>query len=148
MTLKSSGIRNLGLCFQMHVPLTWNTNVNDEKSDHNAFLERLNKLKDEDIEVHITELDVRIPEPATYAEKLRQADIYEDILQICLDAENCKAFVTWGFTDLHSWVPDISRSMDNPWPECQEAGCESALIFDEIYQPKPAYNSIKELLEQ
>jgi endo-1,4-beta-xylanase len=42
----------------------------------------------------------------------------------------------WGFTDAHSWVP-------SSFP-----GYGAALIFDEMYQPKPAYDALAQGLSQ
>jgi len=52
------------------------------------------------------------------------------MLEVCLSAENCKAFVMWGFTDAHSWIPGFYR------------GYGFALIFDDSYRPKPAYYAL------
>ena len=66
----------------------------------------------------------------------RQAAIYADTLQVCLDAPSCTAFVMWGFSDRHSWIPATFE------------GWDYALIFDEGYAPKPAYSALQEVLAQ
>ena len=86
------------------------------------------------LQVQITELDVRIRGEPT-AEKLdRQADTYREIMETCLAAKDCTAFITWGFTDRHSWIPAF-------W-----TGWGSGLIFDESYRPKPAYGALQQAL--
>jgi endo-1,4-beta-xylanase len=60
----------------------------------------------------------------------RQAEVYRDILRVCLEAPACTALVLWGFTDKYSWVPHFSKADD--W----------ALIFDAEYRPKPAYDAM------
>src|SRR6185369_3521923 len=61
------------------------------------------------LQVHITEMDVRLPEDATgnasTAGLQAQAQAYQRILTICLQNPGCTAFQTWGFTDKHSWIP-------------------------------------------
>ena len=80
--------------------------------------------------VHITEMDIRILDPANEGKLMEQAKIYYDITKVCLESEACQALVLWGFTDKHSWIPWANK------------GYGSALIFDESYQPKPAYNAL------
>jgi len=77
-------------------------------------------------------MDVRIEDPATEEELAEQARIYRDMLEVCLSAQNCKAFVLWGFTDCHSWIPSHIE------------GWNAALIFDKSYRPKPAYYSLRD----
>ena len=79
-------------------------------------------------------MDVRIGSDVSPEKLVRQARIYGDTLGVCLAAENCKAFVVWGVSDRQSWIP---RVMGTP---------DAALIFDENYQPKPAYQALWEEL--
>jgi endo-1,4-beta-xylanase len=81
-------------------------------------------------------LDVRLRTPATLVDLTQQANIYRDMLEACLSADDCTAFVMWGFTDLYSWIPSA-----NP-------GYGSALIFDESYNPKPAYYALIDVLAE
>jgi uncharacterized protein (TIGR03437 family) len=91
------------------------------------------------LQVHITEMDVRIPVDssgnATAANLQTQAQTYQRILTICLQNPGCTAFQTWGFTDKHSWIP-------GSYP-----GFGAALPFDANYQPKPAFNSMISALQ-
>ena len=57
------------------------------------------------LEVHLTELHVRIKGLARPTDLDVQAKIYYDTLNICLSSPNCTAFVLSGFTDRYSWVP-------------------------------------------
>jgi len=79
--------------------------------------------------VQITEMDVKIQDDARSMQvKLdAQASIYRDMLSTCLSVERCTAFVMWGFTDAHSWIPAFTGHPDAP------------LIFDKEYRPKAAY---------
>ncbi|WBB80981.1 endo-1,4-beta-xylanase [Micromonospora sp. WMMD882] len=55
------------------------------------------------------------------------------LLQACLAEPRCLSFTVWGFTDRHSWVPGW---FDDP-PE------GLATLYDENYQPKRAYQTVK-----
>jgi endo-1,4-beta-xylanase len=93
-----------------------------------ANIARLNELG---LEVHITEIDV--PRVSGVSDPdANQAAVYADVLAVCLAAENCPVFVIWGFTDKYTWMP-----LPDSLP----------LIFDEDYQPKPAYEAIFNVLQ-
>ena len=87
------------------------------------------------LEVAITELDDRIS-VANYAANAAlwlgyQAEDYRKMIRECLDNSNCKTILTWGFTDLYSWIPGFTNNVSG-----------YALIFDNSYAPKPAYTSM------
>ncbi|HEY9636836.1 MAG TPA: endo-1,4-beta-xylanase [Coleofasciculaceae cyanobacterium] len=88
------------------------------------------------IEVQFTELDVQIVEATgTWEERLAaQGRVYSDLLRVCLAAQNCTAFMTWGFTDRYTWVNNLTGKVEAP------------LIFDTSYRPKPAYEALKKAL--
>jgi len=91
------------------------------------------------LQVHITELDVKLPVDsngnASAADLQTQAQTYQRILTVCLQNPGCTAFQTWGFTDKHSWIP-------SSYP-----GHGAALPFDASYQPKPAYSAMISALQ-
>jgi len=86
------------------------------------------------LQVHITELDVRVPVDAggnaTPSDLAAQAQRYHDIVSVCLKYPGCTAVQTWGFTDKHSWIPQFYK------------GYGAALPFDKDFKPKPAYASM------
>jgi len=85
------------------------------------------------LQVHITEMDVRIPimnDVAAASDLTAQAATYSRILTVCLQNPACTAFQTWGFTDKHSWIPGTY------------AGFGAALPFDSSYNAKPAVASM------
>jgi endo-1,4-beta-xylanase len=86
------------------------------------------------MDVQITEMDVRIRGEPTERALAQQAAVYGEMMDVCLKARNCSAYVLWGFTDRHSWVPGFF------------SGWGSALIFDDSYAPKPAYETLREVL--
>jgi endo-1,4-beta-xylanase len=125
--LRQRGVPIHGVGLQMHV------RVDDypKPEDVAANMRRLAALG---VEVHISEMDVRIPMPVTEEKLNAQACIYRAMLNVCLSAPNCKSFVLWGFTDKYSWIPEF-------FP-----GYGAGLIFDESYRPKPAYDALVDVL--
>ena len=53
-----------------------------------------------------------------------------------LQQRGCTAFQTWGFTDRYSWIPGYTKGAKG-----------RALLFDQDYLPKPAYNALREVLQ-
>jgi len=100
--------------------------VGQVPGDYQANLQR---FADAGVDVNITELDVRMPTPASQANLQTQADDYRKVVSACLAVTRCTSITVWGVTDKYSWVP-------NTFP-----GQGAALLFDENYAKKPAYNS-------
>jgi endo-1,4-beta-xylanase len=98
----------------------------------------IKRITDLGLQVQFTELDVRLPietgGTAADAALATQAQIYRDIVALCLKYPKCTAIQTWGFTDKYSWVPGSFR------------GTGAALEFDTAYHPKPAYDAIRTAL--
>lgn len=89
------------------------------------------------LEVQLTEVDVKYLGEADAEVFRRQARDYYYLLETCLDAGNCTAFIVWGVTDKFSWLRGVSF-FDNPTVE--------PLLFDNNYKPKPAYFALMSLL--
>jgi endo-1,4-beta-xylanase len=102
--------------------------------DSTAMDKNINRYAAIGLEVVFTEIDVRILitdyDKNKAAQLALQADNYRKLIHLCLENPNCKTFITWGFTDLYSWIPS---SM---------AGYDHALLFDKNLAPKPAYFTI------
>jgi len=127
--LLNRGVPVHGVGLQMHIGL-------DAYPQPQHVAANINRLAALGLEVHITEMDVKIQNGAgTMEERLAaQARIYRDTLKACLQASNFKAFVMWGVTDRYSWIPIHTGKPDAP------------LIFDESARPKPAYYALAEAL--
>lgn len=129
--LVNSSVPINGVGLQMHVDLT----SAPSQSDISSNMARLAALG---LEVHITEMDVRLPVDsngiASAADLASEATIYQYVMAACQSAPNCTAFLTWGFTDKYSWIPST-------YP-----GFGAALLLDAQYQPKPAYTSVAAVL--
>jgi endo-1,4-beta-xylanase len=118
-----------GIGMQLHGDTGFDTSANLSSLDQN--IQRLGALG---LEVHFTEIDVRIPDN-TAASLAAQAKTYQDLLNVCLSQTACKVFQTWGFTDKYSWVPSFFT------------GYGWALPFDDSYGKKPAYTSLLQKLQ-
>jgi endo-1,4-beta-xylanase len=128
-SLLKKGVPVHGVGFQAHVGTT--PGLRPTISSIQDNIERFAELG---LLTNFTEIDVRIFMPASESELSRQADIYSDLLGLCIANESCTSFVMWGFTDKHSWIPSFFE------------GYGAALIFDEHYQPKPAHAALLETL--
>lgn len=104
-----------GVGFQLHI---WS---DFERFDevHESF----QRVADLGLDVYVTELDVSL---SSEGDVQRQAEVYRDILRLCLDQPRCKAFQMWGFTDQYSWRRN-----------------HAPLILDTAYQAKPAYTALQ-----
>lgn len=93
-------------------------------ADMDANIKRLGALG---LKVAFTEVDYRVPVPATAGALQKQKEDYAGTLAVCLANPNCRTFMIWGVTDAYSWVP-------KSYP-----GWGNALILDSAYAEKPAY---------
>lgn len=100
------------------------------------------------LEVQVTELDIACGSFPGYncgnwdaAKQQKQADLYKDALNACLEEPACTSFTMWGYTDRYTWLTDHHGSEQYP------------LIFEEsvvngTYAPKPAFFALVEELEE
>ncbi len=105
-------------------------------TDMRANFHRFAKLG---LKTAVTEADVRITfsasDPATPAEIQAQSNGYNYMLQSCLLERSCISFTVCGFTDKYSWIPGV-------FP-----GEGQANLYDENFQPKPAFEAVQHDLE-
>ncbi|MGE5557941.1 MAG: endo-1,4-beta-xylanase [Bacillota bacterium] len=125
--LLAKGIPIHGVGLQMHLNAGWYPDPADIDGN-------IKRLMDLGLQVHITEMDVRLKEPLSKEKLEEQAKVYREIMEICL-RRRCQAYITWGFTDRYSWIPHYFF------------GWNDGLIFDRSYQPKPAYLALIEALK-
>lgn len=97
--------------------------------DANSVVQNMTRLAGRGLDIRVSEFDFRMKdsEAASSAALARQATAYGNMLGACLSVPRCRSFTSWGFTDLHSWVPAYLP------------GWGSALPFDAQYRPKPAF---------
>lgn len=119
-TLKDAGTPIDGVGFQLHL-----------FADFDRFeevAETFQKIANLDLDIYVTELDVSMRSEHSLDQ---QAHVFEQILSACLNQPRCKAFQSWGFTDMYSWRSDYQP-----------------LMFDEQYRIKPAYTALQERLRE
>ena len=81
------------------------------------------------VNVAVTELDDRIQLPASTANLNQQAADYATVVSDCLQVARCVGVSQWGVGDADSWIPGTF------------AGWGAATMYDQNYQPKPAYSA-------
>lgn len=123
LDFKARGIPIDGVGFQMHLP--------SSGLNYQSLSDNMRRFADQGLEVYVTEMDVRLALPVTQTDLNNQATVYRNILTTCLAQPACKALQMWGFTDSHSWIPKTFT------------GYGAALVFDENYNPKPAYAALQ-----
>ncbi|WP_328616004.1 endo-1,4-beta-xylanase [Amycolatopsis sp. NBC_00355] len=121
-TLRRQGVPIGGVGVQAHLSIQYGF-----PDGYRANLARLTALG---VDVAVTEADVRIPTPPDAAKLDTQASYFGRLWDGCQAVRRCVEFTTWGFTDRHSWVPDV-------FP-----GEGAACLFDADLKPKPAYTRI------
>lgn len=120
-TLKTSGVPIDGVGLQSHFV------AGRVPSSLPAILAKLATL---DVDIAITELDVRVPLPATPKSLAQQAKDYHFVVAACRAVTRCVGVTAWGISDDNSWIPDF-------FP-----GYGDALLFDRHGDPKPAYAAV------
>lgn len=126
---KQRGVPLDGIGFQAHLDL-----ASDTPETLGSFTENLQRFASLGLELHITELDIRLGDgsPASLA---AQAKLYAEIVKTCVQQTACTVLQTWGVTDRYSWIPRYYPGMD--W----------ALLWDAEYRKKPAYFGLLTALE-
>jgi endo-1,4-beta-xylanase len=124
-SLKQQGVPIDGVGFESHLVL------GQVPSSMQANLARFAALG---VDVAITELDIRMPTPPNDTTKAQQANDYRSVVNACLAVSRCVGVTTWGVTDKYSWIPGT-------FP-----GQGAALLFDEGYVAKPAFNAVIQAL--
>ena len=114
--LVADGVPINGVALQMHETI--------EGPPPGAITEMVNFFHGLGLKVSIAELDVHTYDPVS------QAKIYGDIVTEALEA-GIKEIRVWGFTDKHlyTWLPGAKPC-----------------LFDEDYNPKPAYFAVRDAL--
>lgn len=121
---KKRGVPLAGVGFQAHITLEF-----DDPVKLKSFAENLRRFSALGLELHITELDVRLKDSSSVTLNA-EAHLYGEIADVCVRNPSCKVIQTWGVTDKYSWIPAFFK------------GYGWGLLFDDNYQKKPAYSSL------
>ncbi len=124
--LKAAGIPIDGVGLQAHYTLIAPTLA--------GMSANIARFAAEGFDVRFTELNVRLADGTDGL--AAQATIYGNTMTACRAHPKCNAVTIWGVTDKFSWIPG--------W----FPGFGRALPLDANFLPKPAYNSIRNVLQQ
>jgi endo-1,4-beta-xylanase len=124
-SLLAQGVPLNGIGFESHFIL------GQIPSDMQANMQRFANLG---LDVAVTELDDRITLPATSANLTQQATDFSNVVKDCLGVSRCVGVTQWAVGDADSWVPGTF------------SGQGAATMFDQNYNPKPAFTAVQNTL--
>jgi endo-1,4-beta-xylanase len=122
--LLAKGVPVGGVGFQVHF-------IEDLPPNFTSMYKNVKRFAELGVDIHFTEVDVRIRTPIADSKLKHQAEIYGEITKIALSVERVKNITMWGISDLYSWIPST-------FP-----GYGYAHLFDRYFNPKPAYYSMQ-----
>ncbi|MDR9831206.1 endo-1,4-beta-xylanase [Vibrio sp. FNV 38] len=125
--LVEKGVPVHGIGTQLH--LTADNSIADSSIARN-----IERISDLGLDIHFTEIDVRVRDNDGEQGLKDQAAHYAKLMQLAAFYPEVDMFTTWGITDRYSWVPSWFN------------GYGRALMFDENYQEKPAYDAVQAVL--
>lgn len=124
-SLLAQGVPLSGIGFESHFIL------GQVPSSMEANMQRFANLG---LDVAVTELDDRIQLPATSADLTEQANDFSSVVRDCLAVSRCVGVSQWGVGDADSWIPGAF------------SGFGAATMFDQNYNPKPAFTAVQHAL--
>jgi endo-1,4-beta-xylanase len=132
--LRSQGAIVHGVGLQYHIGVSTTITPGDE------HYQSAQQFIDNRLDFMVTELDVAVPTYGGYPinphDLETQGVVYQSMLEFVLHfSPNCKAMLTWGFTDRYSWIPVYHNDTKG-----------AALPLDWLYLPKPAYWQMLEVM--
>jgi endo-1,4-beta-xylanase len=132
-SLREQGIKNVGIGLQMHIATDLPLQIEMAKA--------VEKIWRAGFKVHFSEVDVSVNilgsknafEASDYQ---RQAAKYREVVEVYEQIPSQYQFgiTFWGIGDADSWIPSYFNRADAP------------MLFDENYQPKPAFCAFLEAL--
>jgi endo-1,4-beta-xylanase len=128
---KARGVPIDGIGMQMHIG-----GANPPKKEDVIW--NMNRFAELGVKVYVTELDVNMADvKGTYDEKAeKQGVIYHDMMRACIESTDCRSFTMLGITDKETWYNYMN--LHEPMP----------LMFNERYEPKPAYYGLRAALSE
>ncbi len=130
--MQARGVPIDAIGFQLHI-------TTDNPPDLTSVRANMDRFAALGLDVHFTEIDIRILNgfEARPNKAVLQAQLYRDLLELCIDHPACSTYQMWGFTDAHTWVYDF---FGGQYP------IEAPLPFDPDYRPKLAYFGLVDAL--
>ncbi|CAM4143266.1 endo-1,4-beta-xylanase [Vibrio agarivorans] len=139
MTAKSNAIyRHVEMLVERGVPIhgvgTQLHLTADNSIADSSIARNIERISDLGLDMHFTEIDVRIRDNDGAMGLQDQADKYEMLMKLAAYYPEVDMFTTWGIGDRYSWVPHWFN------------GYGRALMFDENFEKKPAYDAVQSVL--
>lgn len=129
---KARGIPIDGIGMQMHID---GTNPPTEAS----VIANMNRFAALGVETYVTEFDVNMSDVKGTQQNREQkeANIYYQMMRACIEANACHSFSILGISDAETWYNYLGTTPNaDPLP------------FDSSYNPKPAFNALRQALLQ
>lgn len=121
-----------GVGYQAHLSSEATPTAPGPTPEQSVLEAALRATSDEGVDVVYTEIDVRMVTPAT-PEKLKvHAQAWDRIARSCIAVKRCVGMTVWGISDKYSWIPGVFPAEG------------AALLWDDNYNKKPAYNGFLE----
>jgi GH35 family endo-1,4-beta-xylanase len=118
--------------------------ANSLHAQQSELTETMRRLADLELDVAITEMDVRTDGGGTRdQERQKQTQIYSDYAQACRMQPRCTSFTTWGISDKYSWWEEPGAPA-NPPPGAEWA----PLPFDADMNAKPAFGVLEDWIKR
>ena len=119
-----------GIGVQMHI----DTSHAAKNYSSSEFAEVLSWYAALDLDIHLTELSLKPTDPIysgldAAAKLAAQAELFADVLRVCLAQPRCKSYELWGFTDAHNF---LGAHLAPP----------GAFLYDDSYVAKPSRAAI------
>ncbi|KAK4450990.1 endo-1,4-beta-xylanase B, partial [Podospora aff. communis PSN243] len=125
--LQDEGIKIDGVGLQGHLTAESSWTIDQH-------IDAIKGFADLNVDVVITELDIRLQTPATETNLALQKERYKNVVGACVQVKGCIGVTLWDFYDPFSWVPYFFEGEGAPLP------------WAEDFSKKPAYDGIVEAL--
>lgn len=102
------------------------------------MIKNMQRFAELGVQIYVTEFDVNMNEvqAGRNGKENIQGNIYFEAMRACIESNVCHSFAYLGITDAETWYNHIGLTDPRP------------LMFDEKYQPKQAYWSTRDALNQ
>lgn len=132
--LVDAGVPIDGVGFQMH------STADDRGPTKDEFRTNIQRYVDLGLKVNISEMDVNLCRNSNGTFALEQQRFrYNRIVSTCLEFEACQSVTVWGAIDKASWLNGSDVCSGAPYQA-------KPLLFDDQYQPKPAFWGVYDAL--
>lgn len=124
--LNARGIQIDGVGLQSHFIVGETPTTAQQMENMNAFVAL-------DVDVAVTELDVRTTTPATLEAQQQQVLDYASTIAACAGVERCVGVTLWDFDDTYSWIPSTfaGQGYGDVW--FQPNGSDTPLVTKAAY---------------